>query len=351
MRQQGGPVAVVDLAVAERNAELMAKSTRELGVSLRPHVKVHKCPELAQVQLRHGAIGVTVATAAEAVAMVEGGVEDVLVANQVVDPDGLAALAGAARRAKVALSVDDPRQVALAGQAAAAAGSTLHALIEVDVGMGRCGVREIERVVPLARTVEAEPNLSFGGIAGYEGHCVDEPDRALRERGVTAAAERLRGAVLALVADGLTVDVVSAGGTGTYDLAGAEREITELQAGSYLLMDNYHAAITPEFEFALTVHATVIARHGDLIVLDAGRKAVSSDLAPIHLPDHEAEFCFSHEEHSGFRLRGDGPEIADRVRIVPGYAPSTVNLHGSIRLVEGEALVESCRVRARHGDL
>ena len=161
--------------------------------------------------------------------------------------------------------------------------------------------------------------------------------------------KRLRGAVLALVADGLTVDVVSAGGTGTYDLAGAEPEIAELQAGTYLLMDTYHAAITPEFEYALTVHATVIARHGDLIVLDAGRKAVSSELSPIHLPDHEAELRFA-QEHSGFRVLGDGPEIGYRVRIVPGYAPSTVNLHGSLRLVEGEALVETCRVRARHGD-
>jgi D-serine deaminase-like pyridoxal phosphate-dependent protein len=350
VRDLPGPALIVDLAAVERNAALMGNRIAALGVSLRPHIKAHKCAELARIQLRHGAVGVTTATAAEAAAMVEAGIEDVFVANQVVDLAGLAALAAAARGARVAISVDDPHQVDLAGQAAEGAGSTIEALIEVDVGMGRCGVRSPEQVVPLARAIEAQAGLRLGGICGYEGHCVDEPDRALRQREVGAAAARLSAATTALEAEGFEVGVVSAGGTGTYDMAAAKPVVTELQAGSYLLMDGYHAAVTPEFEQALSVLASVIARHGDLIVIDAGRKAISSDLAPLRLLDHEAEMAFSHEEHSGFRVRGEGPEIGERVRVVPGYAPSTVNLYGRLWLAEGDTVVESCRVRARHGE-
>ncbi len=345
-----GPALIVDRPAVERNAARMAASVRELGVSLRPHIKAHKCAELAQVQLRHGAIGVTCATAAEAVAMVEAGVEDVFVANQVVDPAGLAALARTAQRAAVTVAVDDPRQVELAARAADAAGTRIGALVEVDVGMGRCGVRRPEDAVPLARSIEREPHLRLGGVCGYEGHCVDEPDRELRRRAVLAAAERLGTAVRALGADGLGPEVVSAGGTGTYDMVATEPGVSELQAGSYLLMDEYHAAVTPEFEIALTVLATAIARHEDLVVVDAGRKAISSDLAPIRLLGHDAELLFSHEEHSGFRVAGEGPGIGDRVRLTPGYAPSTVNLYGRLWLAEDDVVVESCRVRARHGD-
>lgn len=344
------PSLVVDRAAVVRNAERMARRVAELGVTLRPHVKVHKCVELARIQVEHGAVGVTTATASEAVAMTEAGIDDVFVANQVVDPMALLSLAQAARRAKVTVAVDDARQVALLARAAETVGSTLGALVEVDVGMGRCGVRGPAEAVPLARAVLAEPALRLRGVCGYEGHCVDEPDRAVRSTEVGQAAARLGAAVAALEADGIEVGVVSAGGTGTYDLIAGEPRINELQAGSYLLMDEYHSAITPEFEPAAYVLAAVIARHGDLIVVGAGRKAVSSDLAPIRLIDHEGELLFSHEEHSGFRVPGPVPQIGDRVRLSPGYTPTTINLYHRLWLVEGDVLLGSCLVRARHGD-
>jgi D-serine deaminase-like pyridoxal phosphate-dependent protein len=344
------PALVVDRAAVQRNAALMAKRVAELGVSLRPHIKAHKCVELARIQLEHGAAGVTTATAAEAVAMAEGGVGDVFVANQVVDPASLAALARTARRATVTVAVDDPRQVALLARAAEEADSAVNVLAEVDVGMGRCGVRRAEDVVPLARAVQDERSLRFRGICGYEGHCVDEPDRAVRHGEVVAAAARLAASVQALEAAGFEAEVVSAGGTGTYDLVAAEPNVSELQAGSYLLMDEYHRLVTPEFELAIAVLASVISRHGDLVVVDAGRKAISSDLAPIRLLGHEAEFLFSHEEHSGFRVPANGPEVGDRVRLSPGYTPSTVNLYGRLWLAEDDVVLGSCLVRARHGD-
>src|SRR5262249_19683746 len=153
-------------------------------------------------------------------------------------------------------------------------------------GMGRCGVRAPADAVPLAAAIAGERgSLRFRGVCGYEGHCVDEPDRELRRREVAASAARLGAAVAAPRAEGFEVEVVSSGGTGTYDLIAAEPRVSELQAGSYLVMDEYHAQVSAEFEPALAVLASVISRHEDLIVLDAGRKAISSDLAPSRLLD------------------------------------------------------------------
>jgi D-serine deaminase-like pyridoxal phosphate-dependent protein len=347
-----GPALLVDRGAVQRNATRMAERVTELGVSLRPHIKAHKCVELARVQLSHGAAGVTTATAAEAVAMSEAGVEDVFVANQVVDPYALEALARAAKRVSVTVAVDDARQVALLAAAAGSAGSVIGVLVEVDVGMGRCGVRRAAEAVPLAEAiVRAGGSLRFRGVCGYEGHCVDEPDRERRRREVAAAAALLGEAVEALEAAGLEVEVVSAGGTGTYDLIAAEPRISELQAGSYLVMDEYHAAVSAEFEPAVTVLSSVIARHGDLIVVDAGRKAISSDLAPSRLIGHKGELVFSNEEHSGFRVLEGGPQVGERVRLSPGYAPLTINLYGRLWLVEGDTVLEPCLVRARHGEL
>jgi D-serine deaminase-like pyridoxal phosphate-dependent protein len=207
--------------------------------------------------------------------------------------------------------------------------------------------------VVLARLVAAHASLRFDGLMGYEGHVVDEPDRARRAAGVARAAARLADAQERLSEAGLAAAVVSAGGTGTYDLTGAAPGVTEIQAGSYLIMDEFHAAITPEFERALTVVASVLSRHGDLFVVDAGRKAVGGELAPLRLLGHAAEPAFSHEEHSGFRLRagaGAGPAVGERVRIVPGYAPTTVNLHAVLWATRNGLLVDGWRVRGRHGD-
>lgn len=343
------PALRLDLEAVRRNARTMADRALELGVDLRPHVKVHKCLELARLQLEHGARGITVATAAEAEAFVAGGIDDVFIANQVADPVGLRRVAAAARSARVSLSVDDPFQIRAAAQAAAAAGTCLGVMVELDVGMGRCGARSISDAVALAALTCSLGGLDLHGLTGYEGHCVDEPDRARRAAGVEAVGRILGQAADALAEAGLAVEAVSAGGTGTYDLIAAQPAVTEIQAGSYLVMDEYHAAITPEFEGALTVVSTVLARHGRRIVVDAGRKALGSDHAPSRLLGPAARLMFSHEEHSGFELTANAScEIGDRVLISPGYAPSAVNLHEVLWAVEPDREPLAWLVRARH---
>src|SRR5579885_3364763 len=174
------PALLLDLDVARRNVATMAARMAELPTELRPHIKVHKCVELSRMQVDAGAIGVATATAWEALAMARGGIADVLVANQVVGEDKLAALVAAAREARLTVAVDDTRNVAALAAAARAGGVELELLIEIDVGMGRCGVRTKEEALRIAEHAAGLEGVRLRGMQGYEGHCMLEPDRDVR---------------------------------------------------------------------------------------------------------------------------------------------------------------------------
>jgi D-threonine aldolase len=345
------PALVLDPVLARRNIETMAARMAALPARLRPHIKVHKSAELARMQLDAGALGVTTATVAEAVAMAEAGVPDVLVSSEVVSPVAIRRLAEAARAARIRVAVDDAGVLAATGRAALEAGVELGVLVDLDVGLDRGGARSIEEALRLAELAAATEGVSFDGLMGYEGHCASEPDDALRAAEAGRAMGRLAGAADACRGAGLEVEVVSAGATGTFEVTGAAAGVTEVQAGSYVLMDHFHAPLVDGFGFALTVMTTVIGRHGDLLVLDAGRKSIDTSLRPLEPPDARATLAFVHEEHVGFRYTGGAPgSVGDRVHIVPGYAPTTVNLFGVYHVVEDGRVADVWPVLARHGD-
>jgi D-serine deaminase-like pyridoxal phosphate-dependent protein len=345
------PALVLDLDAADRNIARMAEFLRGGTVELRPHIKAHKCPELALRQRQAGAIGVTAATAEEAAVMAESGVGEVLLANQLVVPAKLERVAQAAREQPMIVAVDDLEQLRVVARAAADADSRIGIVIEVDVGMGRCGTRTPEDALRLASSIEELDGLSFRGVMGYEGQCVDDPERASREQRAAESIAKLGEVVTVLDGAGFPCEIVSAGGTGTYDITSGIEPVTEIQAGSYVLMDRYHGAITPEFEPALSVAATVISVHGELIVCDAGRKALAGDLAAPYLDVETSEFAFLNEEHSGFTVRGSRPAIGERVAIIPGYAPTAVNLYPAYAVVREGVVVDRWRIRGRYWDL
>jgi len=344
------PALLLDLDLARRNIETMAAKFRELPAELRPHVKVHKSPQLARLQVEAGAVGVACATAWEAVVMAEAGIEDVLVANQVVHPDKVDALAATAREHRITVAVDDARNVEQLDAAAARRGSRLELLIEIDVGMGRCGVRTKEEALPLAELIAAKADLSFRGMQGYEGHCMLEPDRELRVRECGAANAKLVEAVDFLAQHGHPSEAVSAGGTGTYFITGANPRISEAQAGSYTLMDCFHGNLVPGgFEIAMTVLGTVISRQGNTVVLDAGRKSVGIDfVTPPLLAHPDGDVRYYAEEHCLVDFPGTPPlDLGDRAEIVPGYGPTTVNLHDVFHVVEAGVVVDIWPVTPR----
>jgi D-serine deaminase-like pyridoxal phosphate-dependent protein len=337
------PALLLDLDKAKRNIATMAAKFRELPAELRPHVKVHKSPQLARLEAESGAVGVACATAWEALVMAQAGIGDVLIANQVVHPDKVRVTMDAARLTRLTVAVDDRRNVDRLSAAATEAGVELELLIEIDVGMVRCGVRTKEEALALAEHAAGMPGLRLRGMQGYEGHCMLEPDPEVRYRETHAANAKLVEAVDFLAEHGFPSDDVSAGGTGTYFITGANPRITEVQAGSYTLMDCFHGQLVPGgFEVALTVLGTVVSRQGETVVLDSGRKSVGIDFVLPPLAAYpEGQIRYYAEEHALFDFPGTPPlDLGDRAEILAGYGPTTVNLYDVFHVVENDVVTD-----------
>ena len=334
------PALILDLPAARRNIAKMADRLSTLPAKIRPHIKVHKSPELSRLQVEAGAIGLSVATVWEAIVLVDSGLDHVFVVNTVAGAAKIGALAELAGRADVMVAVDDPANAEALSDAARAAGSQLGAFIEVDTGMDRCGVDTPEEALGLARRLTQLDGLRFLGLTGYEGHCSLTPEMELRHAKQRTAVTMLAATADLIIADGIPCPILSAGGTATWDWTAADPRITEIQAGSYVVMDVFHGSMVGDFENSVFVASTVISRRPDRVVLDAGNKSIGApDIARI--VDHDlVNFRFD-EEHGIFvaneftALRG-----GDVVELVPGYAPSTVNWYDAYHVVEGDVVVD-----------
>jgi D-serine deaminase-like pyridoxal phosphate-dependent protein len=339
------PALVLDLDVMRENLATMAAWT-ERHVAVRPHFKTHKCIEIAREQLGAGAIGITCATVFEARALVEAGIDEILIANEIVSPAKVSLLADLARRSHVTVAVDDAENASSLAGAACDRGAELGVVVEVDVGLHRGGVRSHEAAIRLARHVSALSGLRLRGVMGYEGHVVTEPDRELRRQLAALAMDELAAYVDALRADGHAVEIVSAGGTNTYDMTGADDRVTELQAGTYVVMDAAYAPLAPAFRPALTVLGTVVSRHGTTAVLDCGTKSLAVDAAPPTSPVGSVREV--HEEHTLLEVgEGDPPALGGVVELTVGYCGGTINLHDVYFVSSGEEIVDVWPVCAR----
>lgn len=339
------PALVLDVDAMRENIATMASWSKH-HAAIRPHFKVHKCLEIAREQIGAGAIGMTAATVWEAAALADGGIDDILIANEVVAPRKVALLAALARGAHVTVAVDDANIGARLSKAALAQGSRIHVLIEVDVGMHRGGVRSLEEALDLARSLAKLEGVAFRGVMGYEGHVVLEPDPERRAALASEAMDQLARYVEALERDGHAVVVVSAGGTNTYDMTGAHPRVTELQAGTYAVVDAAYARLVPAFRPALTVMATVVSRKPNTAILDCGTKALAVDVAPPKPPTGTVREV--HEEHTLLDL-GDGESLAlgDVVELVVGYSGGTINLHDAYFVASGEEIIDVWPIEAR----
>lgn len=348
------PALILDLPAARRNIERMAERMRGLPAGLRPHIKVHKSPQLARMQLVAGAIGISVATVWEAIVMVRAGVRSVFVVNTVAGPEKLAALAALASEADVMLAVDDADNARALAAAARQAGSTLGVMIEVDTGMDRAGVDTVDEAVALGLRLAALDGVRVRGVTGYEGHCSLTPERQLRHDRQRAAMGLLVRVAEALRARGLDCSIVSAGGTATWEWTAAYPGVSEIQAGSYVVMDNFHAAMVGGFEHALTVLTSVISRRPDRVIVDAGNKSMGApQLASIR--DHELPVVRFDEEHGIFAASAAGaPRVGDVLELIPGYAPATVNWYDAYHVVADDRVIDVWPVTTRgpgHGGL
>ncbi len=320
------PALLVDARGLESNIRTMAEALP--GERLRPHVKAHKCTALASRQAAAGHAGFTCATMREMEGMVRAGLgEDLLLANEVADATRLGTLARAG--ARITAAVDSEATI----DAAARAGVP-EVLIDVNVGLPRCGCPP-EWAGRLAERARAA-GLAVRGVMGYEGHIVGLEDRAAR----SAMLEDSMGQLI-LAADQVGGEVISAGGTGTYDL---NTWATEIQAGSYALMDTAYGKLGLPFVQALSVLATVISVSANWVVADCGLKALGMDHGNPSVEGAEVWFCS--DEHLTF-VPGSPLRVGDRIEVLPAHVDPTVAYHDHLFLVDGDEVLERWDVDLR----
>ena len=363
----GSPVADIDtpalllyLDPYERNLGAMARAVAAMsGVALRPHAKSHKCPAIARAQVAAGAVGVCCQKLSEAEAMVEGGITDVLLTNQIVGEGKLARLAELARRAKIAVLADHPENVAALAEAAAGAGVRLDVLVEIDVGAGRCGVTPGEAALALARHIAGCGSLRFAGLHAYHGAAQHLRSPEERATAIALAAELTRATRDLIVAAGIACPVVTGAGTGTFPLEAASGVWNEIQPGSYVFMDadyarNGYDERWPRFEQSLFVLTEVMSAPApDRVVVDAGLKASSVDSGmPLVWRREGLAYAKASDEHGVIRVApGEkAPQLGEKLLLIPGHCDPTVNLHDWMVAVRG-GLVEAVWPIAARGAL
>lgn len=346
------PALCLDLDVYRRNVARMADFIiRRHGLGWRPHMKGQKAPQLALEAIRAGAAGVTCATVYETEAMVEAGVQDVLLANQVAGERKLARLAALERRARVITATDSLLHAGQLNAAALAAQVAIPVLVEVEVGMGRCGVTP-DAAAGLAAAIRALPGLRFLGVMAWEGHTLafEGADKQSEiERAIGAllrAAEQCRAA-------GIPVEIVSASGSGTFLMSAPLPGLTEVQAGGGVFSDLNYQRWGLDHEFALTVLSRVVSRPTPTrIIVDAGFKALSfqhgypcaKGVGPLKSTVLTAEHGILELESPDAARR-----VGDLITFIPGYTDSTVCLHDEMCVVRNGLLEAVWAIPGRTG--
>jgi D-serine deaminase-like pyridoxal phosphate-dependent protein len=322
------PQLLIDLDVVDSNVQRMLDAFRNRPVAVRVHFKSLKCGGLARYLATRGVRTFLCAKLNEAEVLADVGLTDILIANQIVGPLKLRRLADLARRAEVTVCVDDASNVDQMTQAARSAGVTIGVLIEVDTGMGRCGVEPGELALELARRVHASEGLRFRGLQGYDGHLQMLPDVAERRAKALHGIEQLVATRRLIEQNGLPVEVVTGAGTGTWEFVASQEGVTEVQPGSFVLMDAAYHQVRPEFRCALSIRATVISRRPSWYVLDAGSKAISRDFGTPVIKDRPQDSVVKlAEEHTKVETDDPAIRVGDCLEVIPTHGCATMNLH------------------------
>lgn len=341
------PALLVDLDTMEGNLKRMASFFQDKTAKLRPHFKNHKAPLLAKKQLEAGAIGMTCATLREAEVLVNHGVRSILIANEIAGDGKIKWLADLSRETDLMVAVDDERVVSEIASASRKHGTRISALVDINVGLNRCGVQPGEPACRLAKAVVAN-GLTFRGLMGYEGHLQVFPPSSERDKLVLEAAKSLIDSRRLIEREDIPVEIVSTGGTGTYSVQGTYPGITEIQAGSYLLMDTLYEKRGATFGRSLTLLATVVSRpEPHRVVIDCGMKALSAERGLSLIKDMDgAELKALHAEHGLIDLPNPNVhlEIGQKIELWVHYSDATVNLHQRMYGVSNHAVKEVIQI-------
>lgn len=341
------PALVVDLDALEKNMKTMREFTETIGVALRPHYKSHKCTAIAHMQMANGAKGLCCAKPGEAEDLAAAGIEDILIANQITDPGKIAQIAALAGCCRLTVCVDHAENLNALSAAAALQNSTIHCLVEYDLGMNRCGVRSHGEVHALARLARDAPNLVFEGVQAYAGQIAHEENFAARKAYSEKIEDDLTALKKYLEEKGLPPKEISGVSTGTTFMRPKGSVYTEIQAGSYIFMDSAYNALTLPFKNSISVLTAIISINNGSIIGDAGLKTVSTDQKPPVVREYPDAPVNWSEEHCSFPAPSPKHAINDRLHVIPSHCCTTVNLHDSLYFVRKGMVVDKVPVTSR----
>lgn len=357
------PCLLLDLDLLEANIAKMAAHAKAAKINLRPHGKTHKCPEIAQRQLKAGALGLCVATIREAEAMAAAGVKGLLITSELVGKPKIERLMKLLRRTPDTMTVvDDLSHAVQLSEAAVAAKLKLNVLMDVDPAGRRTGVPAGEQAVKLAEQLVKLPGLKLRGIHGYSGVSAHVNGFEARRNHSVKVMTPVLETYAQLKKLGLPVEIMSGGSTGTYNIDSEFAGMTELQAGSYVVMDKEYklvggksGAVYEDFACALTVMGTVISKvYDDHATVDAGIKAFAKD----RKFDADVKgisgvtFSAGSDEHGTLAFANPSREIklGDRIEFIVPHCDPNVNLYDRMYCVRGENVVDVWRTVGRYGD-
>jgi 3-hydroxy-D-aspartate aldolase len=327
------PALVVDLDIMERNIKRMHDFTEKCGVELRPHVKTHKSPDIAKLQVEAGSKGVCLQKVSEVEVFADNGLKDIFLTNEVVVPQKLERLARIASRIHVGLAVDDAKVVKTIGRIFHDNGEEIDIYVDVDSGMHRTGVKPVD-AGPLAKQISRQEGLVFKGIMAYEGHVhgtkKERLDLSNKAMAIVGQAEK------AIQKAGLKSEVISVGSSVSTWTNAKNPLTTEVQPGMYVFNDAglVHNGVATWDDCALKVYATVMSKPDEgRAVVDSGSKCYNFDKAQFPETRHPGVKMYNFsEEHGWLKLSGDGKKvkIGDRLTFIPVHCCTTVNQHDQI---------------------
>ncbi len=351
------PCMILDLALFEENLRKMAEHSRTTGLKLRPHVKIHKSPDVSRRQMALGALGVSCATIAECELMIQAGIHGVLLTCQPAGVNKIPRTVACARKDPTFLCVvDDPLTVDLLEQAAAAARARVNVAVDVTVGLTRQGAQPGEPSLAIAQKIARSKNLKLAGLMGYSGAASHTKGWEKRRQASLEALSALLSTVELCRKSGLPVEIVTGGSTGTYNIDPGS--LTELQCGSYVFMDTLYRsigsrdgnAVYHDFHGALTVMTTVISKtRPNQAAIDAGNKAmlkVTDEVKgrpDMKIENQGAEYGLLHWQ------QGEDCKLGDRVEIYPSNLDTSTNVYDRYYVARGENIVDVWPIMGRSG--
>jgi D-serine deaminase-like pyridoxal phosphate-dependent protein len=354
------PCVLVDLDIMERNIHRMAEFCRSKNCNLRPHAKSHKSPFVAKKQIDAGAIGVCCQTLVEAEAMIMNGIDNVLLTHILASENSFERFFALSRNGHIMVNVDGKENAELLAKAAKSRGLVADVVVEINVGNNKTGQEAGEAAAKFSAWVSKLEGLRFRGIQGYEGHLqLSIPNFEERKKAADVALGKISETLDALKRQGLGAEIVTCGGTGTYNISAGHEGVTEIQAGSYITMDRRYSEIQTagrDFTQSMTVLSTVVSTPNDKqAVVDLGWKAVGMEYEMLGwggMPKALAEglvYSPGGDEHGILKCEVPAlrPNVGEKVRFIPSHCDTALNLHGHFYGTRGNRVEVVCAVARR----